>query len=939
MATTTTKPKADRAAINRRNAQKSTGPRTAAGKDRSRFNALKHGMTAKTPVLPGEDAEALQRRRDAWTADLAPGNAVEQYFVDRAVQASWQLDRADRADVARLTALIHSATDDQALRQAEDAEALGRRLFWDRRGPIALYPHFPISAELSPNPKPRVSFSGLADDPDDPARLVLRLEATHAGCQWLLERWQELRVVLNDDIPWQSPDKLKAIRLMGKQPLDAADNADVAAVLLAAWVLDPKNQEFDAFEDVWKELFPPEVDLFRERLLGRDIEAYLPEDKPAAVAALVKIIDMYVARLEGLAAAHRERAMADAVERSARLSFDPSADGERLRRYQASCDRSLSRSIGTLLTVRRADGRGPDSGPGPLEPELQPPSPGPEVPPPGIEIEPAIVETDRAPALVAEPPPAETAAPASSVIRNQATLFSALAILPVLYAMFRGRRFDETKPMRPDNSHAKAMRGVAASWRSLCDLARAGLRIGLRPRSSNEVGRTGSAMAILPRRWYVVQRVFNITGRLARLNQEKGRAMRCNGWVKSGGLAWFIGLAMTSAAGSGETREGRAGAPLVVHERVRVPGATAGQFVVEERTERWAPAQTAIVICDMWNQHWCRGATRRVGELAPAMNRAVAAARDRGVLIVHAPSSCMGAYKNHPARKRAQAAPTAANLPKDIVGWCDRVPAEEKGVYPIDQSDGGCDDGPPCPQGSPWTSQIAAIEIHDDDAISDSGVEIWNLLEARGIKNVLLMGVHTNMCVLGRPFGLRQLARHGKNAVLVRDLTDTMYNSRSRPYVSHFEGTNRIVEHIEKYVAPTIESTDLTGGPAFRFQADDRPRAVFVIGEDEYRTETTLPAFALKELEPLGIRCTMAIADPKSPHDFPGVAALDDADLLVLLGQSKMPRRSIVIANAAQATRSRSRLTARGSPTASLPIAPARPGRWCTGRSQGSHAF
>jgi hypothetical protein len=439
--TTTTKPKADRAAINRRNARKSTGPRTAAGKDRSRFNALKHGMTAKTPVLPGEDAEALQRRRDAWTADLAPGNAVERYLVDRAVQASWQLDRADRADVARLTALIQSDTDHQALHQAEDAEALGRRLFWDRRGPIALYPHFPISAELSTGHQPRVSFSGLADDPDGPAQLVLRLESTHAGCQWLLERWRELRVVLNDGMPWQSPDKLKAIRLMGKQPLDAADHADVAAVFLAAWVLDPRNLEVDAFEDVWKELYPPEVDLFRQRLLGRDIEDYLPEDKPAAVAMLTKIIDLYVARLEALAASRRERAMPDAAERSARLSFDPSADGERLRRYQAACDRSLSRSIGTLLKVRRAegqgDGRGPDSGPGPLEPELEPPSPGPEVPPPGIAIEPAIAGPNRAPALVAEPPPAETTGTTPSVIRDQATVFSALAILPVLYVLFR----------------------------------------------------------------------------------------------------------------------------------------------------------------------------------------------------------------------------------------------------------------------------------------------------------------------------------------------------------------------------------------------------------------------------------------------------------------------------------------------------------------------
>src|SRR5262249_43521981 len=103
MTTTTKTTTPDRAEINRRNAQKSTGPRTPAGKERSRFNAVKHGLTAKSLVLPGEDPEALEGRFDAWKADLQPRNAVEDYLVEEAVRASWQLDRADRAQTVRLT--------------------------------------------------------------------------------------------------------------------------------------------------------------------------------------------------------------------------------------------------------------------------------------------------------------------------------------------------------------------------------------------------------------------------------------------------------------------------------------------------------------------------------------------------------------------------------------------------------------------------------------------------------------------------------------------------------------------------------------------------------------------------------------------------------------------------------------------------------------------
>jgi type 1 glutamine amidotransferase/nicotinamidase-related amidase len=316
-----------------------------------------------------------------------------------------------------------------------------------------------------------------------------------------------------------------------------------------------------------------------------------------------------------------------------------------------------------------------------------------------------------------------------------------------------------------------------------------------------------------------------------------------------------------------------------------------GEFAVETKTLSWDPQKTAVIICDMWDAHWCRGATRRVVELAPAMNRTVSACRDKGVLIIHAPSSCMAPYENHPARRRAQSAPKADNLPAEIGQWCRRIPAEEQGIYPVDQTHSTCDCNPACPQGNPWKKQIDLLDIREQDAISDSGAEIWNLLEQRGINQVVLMGVHTNMCVLGRPFGLRNLSRNGKQVVLARDLTDTMYDSRCWPYVSHFEGTDRIVEHIEKFVCPTIVSTSLTGQPAFVFdKTENRPRAVFVIGEDEYKTDETLPAFAKAELEPRGIRCTFVHADKNNLHDFPQMEALKVADVMVLSVRRRAPK-------------------------------------------------
>ena len=125
MTTTNTKP--DRAAINRRNAQKSTGPRTPEGKNRSRFNAVKHGMTARTIVLPNEDASVLQMRLETWVNDLQPRNDVEKTLVEQAVHASWKLERADRAEVARLSCIMESVPIDNANHEREEAASLGRR--------------------------------------------------------------------------------------------------------------------------------------------------------------------------------------------------------------------------------------------------------------------------------------------------------------------------------------------------------------------------------------------------------------------------------------------------------------------------------------------------------------------------------------------------------------------------------------------------------------------------------------------------------------------------------------------------------------------------------------------------------------------------------------------------------------------------------------------
>ncbi len=213
-------------------------------------------------------------------------------------------------------------------------------------------------------------------------------------------------------------------------------------------------------------------------------------------------------------------------------------------------------------------------------------------------------------------------------------------------------------------------------------------------------------------------------------------------------------------------------------------------------------AEVAIIICDMWDKHWCDGATERCGALAEKMAPVVNAARARGVQIIHAPSDTMNFYKDTTQRRRVMLAP-AVELPKPL--------EISDPPMPIDDSDGGCDSGQK-PWYKAWTRQNARIEIGEFDGISDNGEEVYRFLRQRGIKYLIVMGVHTNMCVLNRTFAIRQMTRWGIHCLLARDLTDTMYNPQMRPFVSHDHGTELVIEHIERFWCPSLLSNDLVAG-------------------------------------------------------------------------------------------------------------------------------
>ncbi|MGC3956352.1 MAG: isochorismatase family protein [Propionicimonas sp.] len=228
----------------------------------------------------------------------------------------------------------------------------------------------------------------------------------------------------------------------------------------------------------------------------------------------------------------------------------------------------------------------------------------------------------------------------------------------------------------------------------------------------------------------------------------------------------------------------------------------AGCAVWQEHLQERAfdPRTVALLISDMWDQHWSAGATHRVAQLAPRIDALADRLRRLGAQIVHAPADTEPFYADHPARLRLLG---TTIRPEPVVREVTVVPS------PVFDSDGGSDTGEPQAMVDTrvWTRQHPSIHIDEErDVIAhDEGTLIRSYLRDHGITTIIYAGVHANLCVLRtRTFSIVPSLRVGFDTVLAGRFTDAMYNPAQRPYVAHDVGTRLVVEHIAKHYCPVV---------------------------------------------------------------------------------------------------------------------------------------
>ena len=345
-----------KAAQNKINATRSTGPRTSRGKMRSSMNARKHGRRSEREKVLRGDSYNSEVRRMKWMLGCDPKSDMEEFVVAENVNFSFELERARGAHLDGITTRIKNAD----WIEYEEVHELGRRLFFDRCSPAQIHGKEPdLCGQI------RTSSNGKAVDPDDPAVLVRKLESTATGVCWMIDQWDELLQTLKVGSGlWLAVDRFKAVRLLGRQPIEAGDNRQVAQIYLASYALNVVvDQKATAWDDLKTDMSTPTHTLFVNEVRRRWKYLLDVGKTDEAKQLLIDLVEGQIKELEELLEGHDAADPSEhAASTVARMGFDPTPEGKDRRNHYFKCYNAMLRGVQKQSSAGRRRVSGQSSG-------------------------------------------------------------------------------------------------------------------------------------------------------------------------------------------------------------------------------------------------------------------------------------------------------------------------------------------------------------------------------------------------------------------------------------------------------------------------------------------------------------------------------------------------------------------------------------------------
>lgn len=214
---------------------------------------------------------------------------------------------------------------------------------------------------------------------------------------------------------------------------------------------------------------------------------------------------------------------------------------------------------------------------------------------------------------------------------------------------------------------------------------------------------------------------------------------------------------------------------------------------VVTQSEKVDPKKVGVIAVDVWNFHWCKTATMRVDAFVPRLNKALDAARALGMTVMLCPSDVVDNYVGYPQREAVFALPKVT-VPNVVDIQCPPAPDA-----------GGCACGRErCAVNYGWDGMHPALRIGPADLMPDTQQEVYAVCRKFGLTHLIYVGFHTQVCLLGKPMGLKAMKSAGLRCILARDMTDAHPGYDPARQFTPDLNTAQVVEHFEKHLAPTI---------------------------------------------------------------------------------------------------------------------------------------
>jgi hypothetical protein len=332
------------AAANRRNALLSTGPKTTKGKQKSRKNALKHGLCAMVVDVPGEDPAVFEGRLKEWDSELNPhGSSVDHYMITLMTRHSINLDRCFSVQNARVAQLARDAIKDHDEVVARDVEDQLVHLTQDQQ-------YLEVKSRI-----------GLKADylkigpPPQPGHAVRRLMTTSRGCQALFAEWELLRTAMAEPPTWDRVDAIRASNLMGASCAARGETCNPLGVATADITLH-RDVAFKLKNNLipnsapWGQCYTSEASHQTDRNQIEELTCNATSGG-ALINALIDDHQRIVRTQQGVREAEEELTRSEAP---ARARFDASDEGKLLYRYQAEQHRGFIK-LAELLKKQARD--------------------------------------------------------------------------------------------------------------------------------------------------------------------------------------------------------------------------------------------------------------------------------------------------------------------------------------------------------------------------------------------------------------------------------------------------------------------------------------------------------------------------------------------------------------------------------------------------------